>query len=277
MANGEDTIKPIKKNAHTEDERSLKRPKKKLRPPSQQKSPEELREELHENERAIHTDYTLTDPWRVFRIMSEFVSGFEALTHIPPSVAMFGSARVKPEDPLYQMATNTAKLLAEAGFGIITGGGPGIMEASNKGAKEGGGSSVGCNIELPFEQHLNPYTDISIEFRYFFVRKMMFVKYSEAFIIFPGGFGTLDEMFEAITLIQTKKIQHFPVILYDTKYWQGLMDWIKQTLLATGKISHQDIDLIHLTDDPKEIVRIVTESYQQRYEEEIAELKLSQE
>ncbi len=175
---------------------------------------EDEKEEEHSLDRALHFDFTLTDPWRVFRIMSEFVEGFDELSHIPPSVAIFGSARTKPEDPTYQAAVETARLLAKAGFGVITGGGPGIMEAGNKGAQDGDNCSIGCNIELPFEQGSNPYLDISLDFRYFFVRKTMFVKYAEAFIIFPGGFGTMDELFEALTLIQTKKVSHFPVIIY---------------------------------------------------------------
>ena len=259
----------------TEDEQSLRRPKKPLIKPSQPKTPEQIKEELHEHERALHTDFTLTDPWRIFRVMSEFVNGFDTLAHIPPSVTIFGSARVKPEDPEYQTAVETAKLLAEAGFGIITGGGPGFMEAGNKGAKEGNGCSVGCNIELPFEQGLNQFVDIGMEFHYFFVRKMMFIKYSEAFIIFPGGFGTLDEMFEAITLIQTKKIHHFPVILYNSEYWKGLLDWIKQTLLTTHKIKPEDLEIVTLVDSPQEVVEVIQRSYNKRYEAEIEEVTVS--
>jgi len=252
----------------TEDEKSLHRPRKPLLKPTEAKSQEQIKQELHEHERAIHMDYTQTDPWRILRIMSEFVEGFGALVHLPPSVTIFGSARIRPDDPLYQTAVDTARLLGQAGFGIVTGGGPGIMEAGNKGAREAGTTSVGCNIELPFEQHINPYVDIEIDFHYFFVRKMMFVKYSEAFIIFPGGFGTLDEMFEAITLIQTKKIHHFPVILYGSSYWKGLLDWIKDQLLTTGKILPEDVDLFQFADDPKEIVDIVVQSYEKRYKEE---------
>lgn len=253
----------------TEDERSLHRPKKPLVKPRQKTPQSIIKEEIHEHERALHTDYTLTDPWRIFRIMSEFIEGFDALAHIPPSVAIFGSARVKPENPLYQTAVTTGKLLAEAGFGIITGGGPGLMEAGNKGAMEGGTCSVGCNIELPFEQHINPYVDIDIEFRYFFVRKMMFIKYTEGYVIFPGGFGTLDELFEAVVLIQTKKIRHFPVILFGASYWKGMLDWIRGSLLGTGKINPVDMDIFHVTDDPEEVVRIVKESYDKRYHEDI--------
>src|SRR5438045_3119603 len=210
-------------------------------------------------------DFTVTDPWRVFRIMSEFVEGFDTLSHIPPAVAVFGSARVKPEDPADAAAVATARLLAKAGFGIITGGGPGIMEAGNKGAQEGENVSIGCNIELPFEQRPNAYLDISLDFRYFFVRKTMFVKYAEAFVIFPGGFGTMDELFEALTLIQTKKVSHFPVILYDSKYWGGLISWIRDTMLASEKISPEDTGLVRLCDDPQEICKIVIEAYQESY------------
>lgn len=264
------------KSPITEDERSLRRPKKPLISPKQEMPEEIVKEQRHEHERALHTDYTLTDPWRVFRIMSEFVEGFDALSHIPPSIAIFGSARVKPEEPIYQTAVDTARMLAEAGFGIVTGGGPGLMEAGNKGAQEGGTCSVGCNIELPFEQHINPYVDIDIEFRYFFVRKMMFIKYTEGFVIFPGGFGTLDELFEAVVLIQTKKIRNFPVILFGVDYWKGLIDWIKSSLLATGKINPTDVDIFHLTDDPQEVVRIVKEFYDKRYREDMNHPDLDQ-
>lgn len=252
----------------TEDERLLRRPTQPLISPKEETPLEQIKELKHEHERAIHTDYTLTDPWRVMRIMSEFVEGFDALSHIPPSVTIFGSARFNPEDKEYQLATETARLLGEAGFGIITGGGPGIMEAGNKGAKEAGTCSVGCNIELPFEQHQNPYLDIAFDFRYFFARKTMFIKYSEAFVIFPGGFGTLDEMFEALVLIQTKKITNFPVVLYDSKYWKGLIEWVNTTLLETGKIHPEDTGLLQVADDPKEIVKIIKDSYNKRLQEE---------
>jgi len=229
---------------------------------------EQVTEEWHAQERALHFDYTLTDPWRVFRIMSEFVEGFDALAHIPPSVAIFGSARLKPETPTYEAAVETAHLLAKAGFGIITGGGPGIMEAANKGAQEGEMCSVGCNIELPFEQRSNIYLDISLDFSYFFVRKTMFVKYSNAFIIFPGGFGTMDELFEALTLIQTKKVSHFPVILYDSKFWGGMVNWIREVMLTTGTVNEDDLRLLYISDDPQEICRIVTEAYQESYRQD---------
>ena len=205
-------------------------------------------------------DFTRTDTWRVFRIIGEFVEGFETLAHVGPSVAIFGSARVTHTDPYYEAATRTASLLSKAGLGVITGGGPGIMEAANKGAREAGGVSVGCNIELPFEQGTNAYVDIAINFRYFFVRKTMFMKYSEAFIIFPGGFGTLDELFEALTLIQTGKVRNFPVILFGCAYWTGMLEWIRNVLAAEGKISATDVDLLHLTDSPEEAVRLVVES-----------------
>ncbi len=195
-------------------------------------------------------DFTHSDPWRVFRIMGEFVEGFDVLANTGPAVSIFGSARVPPHHPQYEMATTVARLLAEAGFAVITGGGPGIMEAANRGAREAGGVSIGCNIELPFEQGTNPYVDIAINFRYFFVRKTMFVKYAEAFIIFPGGFGTLDELFEALTLIQTGKVRNFPVILFDSTYWEGLLTWIRDTMLEEGKISDEDLDLLVVTDSP---------------------------
>src|SRR5437660_3274687 len=211
----------------TEDERLLHRPTQPLISPTDPMPSERVKEEEHALERAMHFDFTVTDPWRVFRIMSEFVEGFDALSHIPPAVAIFGSARAKAEDPSYVAAVETARLLAKAGFGIITGGGPGIMEAANKGAQEGGNISIGCNIELPFEQKPNPYLDISLDFRYFFVRKTMFVKYSEAFVIFPGGFGTMDELFEPLPPIQTKKVNHSPFILYTSNYWGGLTPGIR--------------------------------------------------
>ena len=254
----------------TEDERLLHRPAQPLISPMEPLPPEQAKEEEHAIERAIHTDFTSTDPWRVFRIMSEFVEGFDSLAHIPPSIAIFGSARVKPDDPAYAAAVETARLLAKAGFGIITGGGPGIMEAANKGAQEGENISIGCNIELPFEQKPNPYLDISLDFRYFFVRKTMFVKYAEAFIIFPGGFGTMDELFEALTLIQTKKVSHFPVILYDSKYWGGLISWIRDCMLTSEKIYPEDAALLCLSDDPQEICKIVIDAYQESYRQERA-------
>jgi uncharacterized protein (TIGR00730 family) len=251
-----------KRRPLTEDERLLTRPTRPLVSPSEPLPSEQIQADEHALERALHFDFTITDPWRVFRIMSEFVNGFDALAHIPPAVAIFGSARTQPDDPAYAAAVETARLLAQAGFAIITGGGPGIMEAANKGAQEGGNLSIGCNIELPFEQATNPYLDISIDFRYFMVRKTMFVKYSNAFVIFPGGFGTMDELFEALTLIQTRKVSHFPVILYDSRYWGGLLQWLRHTMLAEGKIFPEDADLLRVSNDPQEICRLVREAYE---------------
>lgn len=208
-----------------------------------------------------HDDFTRTDPWRVLRIMSEFIEGFDVLASIEKGVTIFGSARTGPDDPQYVAAQETARLLSEAGFAIITGAGPGIMEAANKGAKQGNGRSIGCNIELPFEQGANPYVDTLINFRYFFVRKTMFIKYSNAFIIFPGGFGTLDELFEALTLIQTGKINEFPVILFGTHYWAGLVRWIQSRVLGERKISAGDMDLMLITDDPGEAANAVIAAY----------------
>ncbi len=246
----------------TEDERLLVRPTQPLVSPSEPVPQERLQEENHAFERALNFDFTMTDPWRVLRIMSEFVNGFDTLAHIPPSVTIFGSARTKPDSLSYQAALETARLLARAGFGIITGGGPGIMEAANRGAQEGDNLSIGCNIELPFEQSSNAYLDISLDFRYFFVRKTMFVKYSNAFVIFPGGFGTMDELFEALTLIQTKKVSNFPVILYGSHYWNGLMNWLRDTMLEEENISPEDLDLLCVSDDPEEICHWVCEAYQ---------------
>ncbi len=200
------------------------------------------------------------ESWRVFRIMGEFVEGFDELSSLGPCVSVFGSARLTRADPVYDRCVETVRLLGVAGYGIITGGGPGIMEAANRGAQEAGRPSVGCNIELPFEQGLNEFIDIGIDFRYFFVRKTMFVKYAQAFVIFPGGFGTLDELFEALTLIQTRKVRNFPLVLFDTEYWAGMMDWIKDTMLREGKISEEDFDLMYLTDSPEEVVARVVSS-----------------
>lgn len=197
--------------------------------------------------------FTDTDPWRVLRIMGEFVEGFDTLAEMGQAVTIFGSARIVENDPIYQAAVETARLLAEAGLGIITGGGPGIMEAGNRGARLAGGISVGLNIELPFEQGTNPYVEVPINFRYFFVRKTMFIKYAQAFVIFPGGFGTMDELFESLTLIQTGKIYNFPVVLYGSAFWSGLLQWMKDTLLAHGTIAPADLDLMMVTDSPQEI------------------------
>jgi uncharacterized protein (TIGR00730 family) len=206
-------------------------------------------------------DFTRTDPWRVLRITGEIIEGFDTLADVEKGVTIFGSARTSPEDPMYKAAEEVARLLAEAGFSIITGAGPGIMEAGNKGAHLAGGRSIGCNIELPFEQGANPYVDTLVRFRYFFVRKTMFIKYSVAFIIFPGGFGTLDALFEAITLIQTGKIYQFPVILFGRHYWAGLLRWLQTRVLAEKKISPGDIDLMILTDDPVEAAHAVINAY----------------
>jgi len=197
------------------------------------------------------------DAWRVFRIMGEFVEGFDELTEIGKAVSIFGSARVTEDAPSYKACVETARLLGEAGYAVITGGGPGIMEAANKGARLAGATSVGCNIELPFEQKSNDFLDVSIDFRYFFVRKTMFVKYAEAFVIFPGGFGTLDELFEALTLIQTNKIRDFPVVLFGGDYWSGLLDWLKTTVAAQSKIAVEDLELFHIAEEPMEVVEYI--------------------
>jgi uncharacterized protein (TIGR00730 family) len=200
-----------------------------------------------------------TDTWRALRILSEFVEGFDAMAAVGPAVTVFGSARTSEGTPEYELARTIGRKLAEAGYAVITGGGPGVMEAANKGVADAGGLSVGCNIELPQEQGLNPYVDLGVEFRYFFARKVMFVKYADAFVILPGGFGTLDELFEALTLIQTDKIRHFPVILVGTEYWRGLLDWVRTVPVAHGAVGTADLDLLALTDDPGEVVRIITE------------------
>src|SRR5471030_2011008 len=206
-------------------------------------------------------DFTRSDTWRVLRIMGEFIEGFDKLANVGKAVTVFGSARTQADDPQYLAAVEVGKHLAEAGFATITGSGPGIMEAANKGAKEAGGRSVGCNIELPFEQGANPYVDTLIHFKYFFVRKTMFIKYSVAFVIFPGGFGTLDELFEALTLIQTGKIYRFPVILFGRYYWAGLLRWLQARVLSEGKISDGDLDLMLVTDDPAEAANAIISAY----------------
>ena len=195
-----------------------------------------------------------TDPWRVLRIMGEFVEGFDTLSDVRNAVSIFGSARTKSDDPYYEKAVETARLLARQGVPIITGGGPGIMEAANRGAQEGNGLSIGCNIELPFEQGTNPYVERSINFRYFFVRKTMFVKYSTAFIVFPGGFGTMDELFEALTLIQTGKVTMFPVVLFGREYWHGMIQRLEDRVVGEGKVDAKDLELLHVTDHPAEAV-----------------------
>jgi len=214
-----------------------------------------------QDERLLETphadEFLHTDTWRVFRIMGEFVQGFEDLAHIRNGVSVFGSARTPPGHPEYKAAQETGALLAGAGRTVITGGGPGIMEAANRGAFEAGGTSVGCNIELPHEQKSNDYLTLSLKFKYFFVRKMMFVKYSDAFIIFPGGFGTLDELFEALTLIQTRKIHNFPVVLYGSEYWTEMLGWLRGRMLSEGKIVEEDFQRLHVTDSPSQVVEIV--------------------
>jgi len=225
----------IGKSAETEDEKFLeRRPKPPGRP-----------------------EFIDSDPWRALRILSEFVEGFDALATVGPAVTVFGSARAKPGSVDYELARGIARRLAEAGFAIITGGGPGIMEAANRGCREGGGLSIGCNIELPHEQGLNAYVDLGVEFKYFFARKTMFVKYADAFVIMPGGFGTLDELFESLTLIQTGKIRDFPVVLVGSSYWQGMLDWMRAVQVPTGAVSEDDLHLLKLTDDPDEVCEII--------------------
>ncbi len=202
-------------------------------------------------------DYKTSDSWRVFRIMGEFVAGFDSLATITNGVSVFGSARTPKDDPNYLAAMETGRLLAEAGFEVITGGGPGIMEAANRGAYEAGKMSVGCNIELPFEQQPNPYQKKSLTFKYFFVRKTMFIKYSNAYVIFPGGYGTMDELFEALTLIQTRKIRNFPVVLFNSQYWRGMLAWLTSTMLNEKMIGEEDLGLLHLTDSPKDAVDFI--------------------
>jgi len=200
---------------------------------------------------------TLQESWRMFHIMAEFVEGFEALSKYHPAVSIFGSTKVKPGDEVYNKAERMGQLLVENGFAVITGGGPGVMEAANKGASSAGGKSIGLNIELPLEQKPNPYANITLRFRYFFVRKVMFVKYAVAYVILPGGFGTMDELFESVTLIQTQKIKPFPVILVGSNYWKGLLDWIKGVVLKEGKISPEDLDILQIIDEPEEIVKAI--------------------
>lgn len=218
----------------------------------------------NENKPKGWNEIKTNDSWAIFKIMGEFVSGFEKLSRIGPCVSIFGSARTKPDQKYYKLAVAIAEKIVENGYGVITGGGPGIMEAGNKGAHLAGGTSVGLNIDLPFEQHDNPYidSDKSIDFDYFFVRKVMFVKYSQGFVVLPGGFGTLDELFESITLIQTHKIDRFPIILVGTEYWQGLFDWIKNTLRDSfGTISPDDIDLLYLVDTEEEVLEVLNNFY----------------
>jgi uncharacterized protein (TIGR00730 family) len=209
-------------------------------------------------------DLAKSDTWRVFRIMAELVEGFEALNNVGPAVTIFGSARTKQDSPYYQKCRMVAECLAKDGFSIISGGGPGIMEAANRGAHEANGVSVGLNIELPMEQQPNQFQNIRLEFRYFFIRKLMFVKYAVGYVIFPGGLGTMDELFEAITLIQTKKIRSFPVILVGKEYWQGLITWMKNSAVSMGNLEPQDIDLMHIVDEPEEVCAIINKRYKDR-------------
>jgi uncharacterized protein (TIGR00730 family) len=206
------------------------------------------------------TDWVHTDPWRVLRIQSEFVEGFGLLAELPKAVSVFGSARTRPDHPEYATGRALGSALARAGFAVITGGGPGAMEAVNRGASEAGGISVGLGIELPFEQRLNDWVDVGLNFRYFFARKTMFVKYAQAFVILPGGFGTLDELFEALTLVQTRKVTRFPVILFGTDYWAGLIRWITDTLVPAGKVAPADVELLTLTDEVDEAVKLIVEA-----------------
>ncbi|MFI5777920.1 TIGR00730 family Rossman fold protein [Nocardia sp. NPDC051570] len=215
------------------------------------------------------TDWVHTDPWRVLRIQSEFIEGFGALAEIPRAVAIFGSARTAAHSAEYQAAQAIAGALSHAGFAVITGGGPGIMEAANRGASEAGGFSIGLGIELPMEQGLNDWVDLGLNFRYFFARKTMFVKYSQAFICLPGGFGTLDELFEALTLVQTHKITRFPIVLFGTRYWSGLVEWLKDSMLGSGKISPGDVDLLYVTDSVDEVIDIVVRAAESRAERPI--------
>jgi hypothetical protein len=203
-----------------------------------------------------------TDPWRVLRIQAEFVEGFGALAEVPKAVTVFGSARTPRDHPEYALGRELGAALARAGFAAMTGGGPGSMEAVNRGCSEAGGLSVGLGIELPFEQGLNPWVDLGVNFRYFFARKTMFIKYAQAFICLPGGFGTLDELFESLTLVQTKKVTKFPVVLFGKSYWGGLYDWLASTVHAGGKVSQKDLELLYLTDDIGDAVRVVEEAYQ---------------
>jgi uncharacterized protein (TIGR00730 family) len=229
----------------TEDELLLERPK-------QSRPVARVREQAA---------FTHADPWRVLRIQGEFVHGFDSLAEVGAAITIFGSARTHTDDLFYQSAQRLAFLLAQNGFAVITGGGPGIMEAANRGAREAGGLSIGCNIELPHEQAVNPYVEIAVNFRYFFCRKTMFVKYSEGFALFPGGFGTLDELFEALTLIQTQKIKRFPVVLFGADYWQGLFDWLRERVLAEGKIDEKDLNLVKVTDSPEEACKWLVDCY----------------
>jgi uncharacterized protein (TIGR00730 family) len=247
-------------------------------PPERQKGPVTLRRrQIHQpttDQRLLDdrgpTDWVHSDPWRVLRIQAEFVEGFGALAELGRAVSVFGSARSKPDAPEYGLGVDIGRRLAGEGYAVITGGGPGTMAAANKGACEAGGVSVGLGIELPFEQGMNEWVDIGINFRYFFARKTMFVKYSQGFIVLPGGFGTLDELFEALVLVQTQKVTQFPVVLMGVSYWQGLVDWLRTTMLADGKIAAPDLELMTLTDDPGEAVEVIKASETSRNRAEAA-------
>ncbi|MCW2777982.1 MAG: hypothetical protein JWN17_1707 [Frankiales bacterium] len=240
--------------------------------PSKQRGPVTLRRDQVQSsttdERLLDTRgdsaWVHSDPWRVLRIQSEFVEGFGLLAELPRAVAVFGSARTKPDAPEYAVGREVGAKLAKAGWAVITGGGPGAMEAANRGASEAGGLSVGLGIELPFEQHLNEWVDLGLNFRYFFARKTMFVKYSQGFVILPGGFGTMDELFEALTLVQTRKVNQVPVVLLGSAFWQPMVDWVRGSLLAHGYVGEADVDLLQVTDDPDEAVRIIDEAWQAR-------------
>jgi uncharacterized protein (TIGR00730 family) len=220
---------------------------------------EDLKSRLLEEKQYVLEGLQAKESWRLFRILAEFVEGFEVLPRVYPGVTIFGSARTKPDDPDYQKAEKLAELLVRAGFSVITGGGPGIMEAANKGARNAGGYSVGLNIRLPMEQEPNPYANIKLEFRYFFVRKVMLAKYSVAFVFFPGGFGTMDEMFEILTLVQTRKIRPVPIVLVDKQFWKPLVSWFTKTLIPENKISPQDLEIFKVLDEPEEIVKYIKE------------------
>jgi uncharacterized protein (TIGR00730 family) len=248
------------------------------RPRETHKGPVTLRREQVEHsttdQRLLDThgpsDWVHSDPWRVLRIQAEFVEGFGALAELGPAVSVFGSARVHADEPEYALGMEVGRLLVDAGYAVITGGGPGAMEAANRGACEAGGVSVGLGIELPFEQGMNEWVDVGVDFRYFFARKTMFVKYAQGFIVLPGGFGTFDELFEALVLVQTKKVTSFPVVLLGHAYWDGLVDWLRSTVLPGGKVNVRDLDLFSVTDDPAEAVRIVVAADQALTREPVA-------
>lgn len=247
----------------------IKPPRRQIGPISAR--PDRLRSTTYDqrllDSRAPRNEWITADPWRVLRIQAEFVEGFGTLAELGPAVSVFGSARTSPDHPDYAMAREVGHLLAEAGYAVITGGGPGIMEAANRGAAEAGGTAVGLGIELPFEQKLNDFVDVAINFRYFFARKTMFVKYAHGFIVIPGGFGTLDELFEALTLVQTRKVTQFPVVLMRSTYWSGLLDWVGRELIGEGMISPDDLDLLEVTDSPADAVATIVAADQRRHAE----------